>query len=531
MPPAPIPLSARTAVLDTLLVRTPTVPLADARTGCTIWVKLEYLQPSGSTKDRLAVFVLRDAIARGAVHEDSLVVEASSGSTSIAFAMVCARLGLRFRAVMPEGVSRERVLIIRRYGGEVVLTDPAQGIVAAMAATEAMATTDPNVYLPRQFANPANVEAHAVSTGPELLETVGGGLDGFVAGVGTAGTLMGVARAIRASGMPGTRIAAVRPTVGTGFAGQPEICAGFSTGIPGVVEGMSTLLAPDEVALEEPIDVADDLAMAAARRAVRGRLSGRHLERAEPGRRPAAREVPRAGPSCCDRPVRPDGALLLRRSVPGPPRRLRLLISMRLSPRPLVALTLAVALLGGAGACSKKKAEDAGAARPATTTTATVPVAPPTIPLTVTGVDAYGTKAPDDATVAAVKATLDAWLAAAVVAPLHSGQPAGDLSAVFTPAALEQLADPATRATLVDEGLPPATKGITAERVTAGLFSVAGADEVTGVVAAQVDVKLRAVGDTMDVDIVHFGEVVLVPEGDTWKIDSFALDAGKDSRS
>ncbi|HVF32340.1 MAG TPA: cysteine synthase family protein [Acidimicrobiales bacterium] len=264
------PLLERVAALESLLVRTPTVPLADEATGCTLWVKLEYLQPSGSTKDRLAVFVLADAVRTGRVHEGSLIVEASSGSTSIAFAMACARLGLGFRAVMPEGVSGERLLIIRRYGGEVVLTGRADGVAGAVRATEAMAAADPDVHLPRQFANPANVEAHARTTGPELLADVGRPLDGFVAGVGTAGTLMGVARAIRAaeSGAgPGhaCRIAAVRPTTGTCFAGQPEVCAGFSTGIPGVVEGMSTLLDPAAVGLEADLDVADDAALGAAR--------------------------------------------------------------------------------------------------------------------------------------------------------------------------------------------------------------------------------------------------------------------------
>ena len=266
-PRPPSSLAERCHVLDELLVRTPTIPLADDASGCTFWVKLEYLQPSGSTKDRLAVFVLGDAVRAGELHEGSLVVEASSGSTSIAFAMVCARLGLRFRAVMPEGVSGERVAIIRRYGGEVVLTDRAEGVAGAMAVTESMAAAEPDVFLPRQFSNPANVEAHARTTGPELLEAVGRTLDGFVAGVGTAGTLMGVARAIRATGAGGdrTQIAAVRPTTGMCFTGQPEICAGFSSGVPGVVEGMSTLLDRSAVDLADDLDVADADAIAAAR--------------------------------------------------------------------------------------------------------------------------------------------------------------------------------------------------------------------------------------------------------------------------
>jgi cysteine synthase A len=249
--------------LDALLLRTPTVALADEATRCTIWVKLEYLQPSGSTKDRLAAFILGQAIRDGAIDERTTVVEASSGSTSIALAMACAQLGLRFVAVMPKGVSSERVLIIRRYGGDVELVEG--GTAEAVAATEARAAADASVFLPKQFSNPGNAEAHPRGTGPELLAAVGRPLDGFVAGVGTAGTLMGVARAIRAAGHAHTRIAAVRPTTGERFAGQPEICAAFSTGIPGVVEGMSTLLDRDAVGLEDDLDVADDLALEAAR--------------------------------------------------------------------------------------------------------------------------------------------------------------------------------------------------------------------------------------------------------------------------
>ena len=203
--------------------------------------------------------------------------------------------------------------------------------------------------------------------------------------------------------------------------------------------------------------------------------------------------------------------------------------------RPL-ALSLAAFALAGAlamGACSKDKGGDEG--RQATTTTTTTALAaPPTIALTVTGVDANGTKTPDDATVAAVKATLDSWLATAVVGPLFTGQPAGDLSGVFTEAALERLAaDPAARPSLVDDGLglPPASTAITAERANVALASVAGPDEVVAVVAAQLDILLRAEGPSLDVDVNHHGEVVLVQDGGTWKIDAFSVTAARDSRA
>ncbi|HJK91241.1 MAG TPA: cysteine synthase family protein [Polyangiaceae bacterium LLY-WYZ-15_(1-7)] len=237
---------------------TATVPIPDEESGCTIWVKLEYLLPSGSTKDRVAAFVLGHAIERGDVTEDTIVVEASSGSTSIALAMASALLGVRFVAVMPEGVSAERVWIIRRYGGEVVLTPKEKGILGAIEKTKAMAAEDPNVFLPRQFENPLNALAHQRITGPELITQVGRSIHGFVAGVGTGGTLMGVARALDEMGHR-ARIGRVRPTTGVCFQGMPEVCGG----IPGVVDGMSAIL--DEDRIDREIEVPDCEAVHAAR--------------------------------------------------------------------------------------------------------------------------------------------------------------------------------------------------------------------------------------------------------------------------
>ncbi len=200
----------------------------------------------------------------------------------------------------------------------------------------------------------------------------------------------------------------------------------------------------------------------------------------------------------------------------------------------LPALALALALVVAAPGCSKKPAGDdrANAPAPATASTAAPAAAvAPKITLNVTGLDANATAGPDEATVAAVRLALDTWLATAVVAPLHSGQPAGDLSPIFTPAALERLGDPAVRRTLVDEGLPAASTSITSEQADVALFSVAGPDAAVGVIAAQLALRLRAVGPTLDVDISHVGELVLVPEPDgSWRIDAFALDTARDSR-
>jgi cysteine synthase len=216
-----------------------------------VWLKLEYLLPSGSTKDRLAAHVLSEAARAGELTEDSTVVEASSGSTSIALAMGCAVLGIRFVAVLPEGASSERLLLIRRYGGEVRATPRAGGMAGAIALTEELAAADPNVFLPRQFTNPANAEAHRLRTGPELLRAVPD-LDGFVASVGTGGTLMGVGRAVRAA-RPGARIARVTVADGDVDAEQGgPVC----TGIPGVVDCMSGLLDPEELAMGDPVEIA-----------------------------------------------------------------------------------------------------------------------------------------------------------------------------------------------------------------------------------------------------------------------------------
>jgi cysteine synthase A len=254
-------LAERKAALIRMAARTVAIPLRDEPTGCTIWLKLEYLLPSGSTKDRVAAFILGHGVETGAITEKTIVVEASSGSTSISLAMACAVIGVRFRAVMPENVSRERALIIKRYGGETVLTPKDAGILGAIEETRRIAAADRHVFLTRQFENPLNARAHQRETGPELIQQVGTTIHGFVAGVGTGGTLMGIARALKEAGHP-TRIARALPTKGSAcFDGQPEICGG----IPGVVEGLSALMNADEIGLDEDICVDEREAIAASR--------------------------------------------------------------------------------------------------------------------------------------------------------------------------------------------------------------------------------------------------------------------------
>lgn len=261
-------LVERASWLLQLPLETPTIPFQDERTGCTLWLKLEYLLPSGCTKDRMATNIVAHAIESGEVRPSTVVVEASSGSTSIALSMVCATVGVRFRAYMPKTVSGERVLMIRRLGGEVVLTAAEQGMNGAVAALYEDSTTETDVFAVRQFENQRNVLAHQQATGPQLIEQVGLRLDGFVAGVGTGGTLMGVARALRELGQD-TVIAQALPTATFTSDGVPEVAGG----IPGVVEGMSQLLDPVAVRLDDPVQVPEPEAMATAREFARRGLA------------------------------------------------------------------------------------------------------------------------------------------------------------------------------------------------------------------------------------------------------------------
>jgi cysteine synthase len=244
------------------------VPVDERGATATVWAKLELQLPSGSTKDRIAAHILRTAIAAGRLTPQSTVVEASSGSTSISLAMLCARLGVRFVAVMPEGVSAERLLIIGRYGGMWELTPAAAGVPGSIAAVEHRARRDASVFWPDQFRNPDNADAHERFTGPQLMREVGqhGGRlpDGFVAAVGTAGTLMGVGRVVRRAA-PGAELARVRLRDEAVDAEQ----GGVPCGIPGVVDCLSGLLDPAELGLGPDIEVSRAVALATTRRLCR----------------------------------------------------------------------------------------------------------------------------------------------------------------------------------------------------------------------------------------------------------------------
>jgi cysteine synthase A len=251
-------------------VRTPLVPVALDDGQPPVWCKLEFLNPSGSTKDRVASYILLKAWREGVIGPGSLVVEASSGSTSIALALVCAQLGLRFLAVMPEGVSRERILIIRAYGGDVVLSSAADGIHGALATAERLAR-DRGAFATRQFENPDNAAAHRLVTAREIVEDIPQSrVDGFVSGVGTGGTIVGVHEGLWEGGcrtvpFVARPVSRTRGEIAEGTCFTEAECCSFSPRIPGVVEHVSKLFDPATFDGLVVIEVDDAVALATTR--------------------------------------------------------------------------------------------------------------------------------------------------------------------------------------------------------------------------------------------------------------------------
>lgn len=265
------PLQCQTLPAEGCILQIPRTPLLPVQLGSEappVYCKLEFLNPSGSTKDRIAAHILGKAWRQGRIKKGDLVVEASSGSTSIAMAMVSAQLGLRFIAVMPEGVSNERSIIIRAFGGEVRQTPRAAGILGAIEETARIAKED-GAFCPRQFENPENPEAHRFGTAREIAEQIpGGALEAFVSGVGTGGTLVGLYQGFRDLGIVAAPIAAVPITrAGSTPAGcfhAPETCC-FSSRIPGVIERMSKIYRPELLERLEELEIDDETALATAR--------------------------------------------------------------------------------------------------------------------------------------------------------------------------------------------------------------------------------------------------------------------------
>ena len=208
---------------------TPLIELPNLRPagGARIWSKLEMLNPSGSIKDRVALSLIESAEAQGLLSPGQTIIEPTSGNTGIALAMICAVKGYKFRAVMPESATPERIQQISMYGAEIVFSPGELGSNGGVALARELAAADPSLYMPFQYANPENPNAHYRTTGPEIIEALDGQVDAFVAGLGTGGTLMGTGRALREAN-PEVQIIAAEPLQGESVMGLRSLEDGYT---------------------------------------------------------------------------------------------------------------------------------------------------------------------------------------------------------------------------------------------------------------------------------------------------------------
>ena len=241
-------------------------PLLDAQNFATsanvkahLLCKLECFNPAGSAKDRVALSMLNDAEERGLIGEGATIIEPTSGNTGIGLAAICARRGYRLILTMPDSMSAERRALLSAYGAEIVLTDGKLGMTAAIEKARELAAQIENSFIPSQFDNPANPNAHYTTTGPEIWQDAEGHIDAFVAGVGTGGTLSGVGRYLKEKN-PNCRIVAVEPEA------SPLLSGGYA-GAHGL-QGIGANFVPknlDRILIDEVITVTEEDAYRAAR--------------------------------------------------------------------------------------------------------------------------------------------------------------------------------------------------------------------------------------------------------------------------
>lgn len=249
--------------VDELIGNTPLLRLENTeramKTQAKLFGKLEYFNPAGSIKDRVAKNMLDDAEKRGVLKSGATIIEPTSGNTGIGLAMLCAARGYKAIIVMPANMSRERILLMRSYGAEVVLTDASLGMKGAIAKAQELSLEIEGSFIPSQFTNTANPEAHRLTTGPEIYSDTDGEVDIFVAGVGTGGTITGVGEYLK-SKKPSVKVVAVEPSdspvLSEGRAGAHAI-AGIGAGF--VPEVLNTQI------YDEIITVSTEEAYAATR--------------------------------------------------------------------------------------------------------------------------------------------------------------------------------------------------------------------------------------------------------------------------
>ncbi len=255
---------------DQLIGRTPLLELVriekEENLEARILAKLEYFNPAGSVKDRIAKAMIDDAEAKGLLKKGSVIIEPTSGNTGIGLASVAAARGYRIIIVMPETMSVERRQLMKAYGAELVLTEGTKGMAGAIAKADELAKEIPDSFIPGQFVNPANPAAHKATTGPEIWEDTDGKVDIFVAGVGTGGTITGIGEYLR-SRNPEVKIVAVEP------AASPVLSKGTAGAhkIQGIGAGFVPKVLDTEV-YDEIIPVENEDAFAAGRRV--GRSEG-----------------------------------------------------------------------------------------------------------------------------------------------------------------------------------------------------------------------------------------------------------------
>lgn len=257
--------------ITALVGNTPLLQLEEATAeSAAVLAKLEYLNPAGSVKDRVALSMIEDAEQRGLLQTDSVIIEPTSGNTGIGLAAIAAVKGYRVILTMPATMSSERIALLKAYGAEVVLTDGKEGMAGAVAKANELAAAFPHAFIPDQFGNPQNPAAHVRTTGPEIWNDTDGAVDIFVAGVGTGGTLSGVGRYLKAQ-KPSVEVVAVEP------AASPLLSTG-KAGSHGL-QGIGANFVPDTLdtaVIDRIITVTEENAYAAARRLARtkGVLAG-----------------------------------------------------------------------------------------------------------------------------------------------------------------------------------------------------------------------------------------------------------------